>query len=105
MRKPKIPLIPQTLYREDCAGLSATHCQFNNETSDFLDLTNMLLIKAYAIPRQLQGPSIDSPSVFTHSTGIANASTLSIFGRSPLSLRLQCGFKSSMIVTCALTRG
>ena len=51
LKKPQIPLMPQTLYREDCAGLSAAHCQSNNEPSEFSDLTNVLLMKACAIPR------------------------------------------------------
>ena len=99
MRKPKIPLMPQTLYREDHAGLNAAHCQHNNETSEFLDLTNMLLMKACAIPRQLQGPPILSLSIFTHSAGLTNAFSLSIVARSPLAMRRQSGFRSSTIAT------
>ena len=89
--------MPQTLYRECCAGLSAARRQSNNETSDFSDLTKMLLMKACAIPHQLQGPPIVSASTFTHSTGLANALPLSILGRSPISLCPQNGFRSSTI--------
>ena len=99
MKKPKISLIPQTLCREDYAGLSAAHCQSNNETSEFSDLTKTLLMKAYDIPRQLQGPPIVSSSIFTHSTGLVDAFPLSILDRSPISLRPQNGFRSSTIAT------
>ena len=99
MRKPKILLVPQTLYREDCAGLSATHCQSNNATSELSDEISMLLMKACAITRQFQGPSIDSASVFTRSTGLANQSPLPVVGCFLLALRRQGVYRSSMIAT------
>lgn len=97
LKKPHIPLIPQTLYREDYAALSNAHCVSNYETSDMTDLTEMLLMKSYAIPRQLKGPPMISSSIINHAIGLPSALPSPILGRTQIHLRTQHFCSSSTL--------
>ena len=97
LKKQQIPLMPQTLYREDYAALSNAHCMSNYETSEMTDLTKILLMKSYAIPRQLKGPPIISSSIINHAIGLPSALPSPILGRTPIHLRTQIFCASSTL--------